>query len=275
MIGSGLIKVRAGGCWLDFTCMNYHYETQPNPNPISWFLHNNPHWFHQFEVGVNHFVELFAIWFLFVPICSVRIGAAIIQILFQFLIIISGNLSFLNWLTIIPSLAAFDDAFCNKYLWILFTPSERMYLYDECAKYYIRYTQYQEALSPSHFFLFHIYSFGDGLHTAMCLMVGVFIAYLSRPVVFNLLSRGQIMNTSFDNFRIVNTHGAFGTVGKERFEVIFKMTDSEPGFKDDDSSWTEVVFKCKPGPLDRRPCLITPYHYRLDWQIWFPPLQSE
>ena len=31
------------------------------------------------------------------------------QILFQVILIISGNLSFLNWLTIVPSLACFDD----------------------------------------------------------------------------------------------------------------------------------------------------------------------
>ena len=59
-----MIKIRAGQCWLDYTCMDYHYETQPNPNPLSWFLHNNPHWFHELEVGFNHFVELIVPWFL-------------------------------------------------------------------------------------------------------------------------------------------------------------------------------------------------------------------
>ena len=24
-----------------------------------------------------------------------------------------------------------------------------------------------------------------------------------------------------------------------------------------------------PGDVRRRPCLVTPYHYRLDWQMWF------
>lgn len=26
MLGAGLIKIRGDSCWLDFTCMNYHYE---------------------------------------------------------------------------------------------------------------------------------------------------------------------------------------------------------------------------------------------------------
>ena len=40
--------------------------------------------------------------------------------------------------------------------------------------------------------------------------LGVLIGYLSIPVVMNLLSSTQVMNTSFDPLRIVNTYGAFG-----------------------------------------------------------------
>ncbi len=29
--------------------------------------------------------------------------------------------------------------------------------------------------------------------------------------------------------------------------------------------WREYEFKCKPGAVGRRPCFISPYHYRLDW----------
>ncbi|HEY3254458.1 MAG TPA: lipase maturation factor family protein, partial [Polyangiaceae bacterium] len=32
---------------------------------------------------------------------------------------------------------------------------------------------------------------------------------------------------------------------------------------------------CKPGRVDRRPCWVTPYHYRLDWQLWFVPLSPD
>jgi len=39
MLGAGLIKIRGDECWRNLTCMNYHYETQPNPNPLSWLLH--------------------------------------------------------------------------------------------------------------------------------------------------------------------------------------------------------------------------------------------
>ena len=30
----------------------------------------------------------------------------------------------------------------------------------------------------------------------------------------------------------------------------------------------------KPGPVGRPPCVMSPYHYRLDWQIWFAAMSS-
>ena len=36
----------------------------------------------------------------------------------------------------------------------------------------------------------------------------------------------------------------------------------------------EYEFKCKPGSIHRRPCLISPYHYRLDWLMWFAAFQQ-
>ena len=46
MFGAGLIKIRGDECWRDLTCLYYHYETQPIPNPLSWLLHQSPPWFH-------------------------------------------------------------------------------------------------------------------------------------------------------------------------------------------------------------------------------------
>mmetsp|Transcript_34837 Transcript_34837/g.53416 ORF Transcript_34837/g.53416 Transcript_34837/m.53416 type:complete len:187 (+) Transcript_34837:93-653(+) len=78
------------------------------------------------------------------------------------------------------------------------------------------------------------------------------------------------MNGSFDTFRLVNTYGAFGSVGQARFEPI--MSISQNG-----SEWVELELPCKPGKVNRRPCFSAPYHYRIDWNIWFigfPPHSS-
>lgn len=62
----------------------------------------------------------------------------------------------------------------------------------------------------------YLFLCGLSLFVGLCvrrvfeLMLGFVLAYLSIPVVQNLLSSRQAMNTSFDSFRIVNTYGAFG-----------------------------------------------------------------
>ena len=100
----------------------------------------------------------------------------------------------------------------------------------------------------------------------------ILIMYLSTPVIRNLLALDghQHMNTSFDTFKIVNTYGAFGSITKVRTEVVFKGTNDDISMTDPFKIvWREYEFKCKPGDVQRRPCLISPYHYRLDWLLWF------
>ncbi len=51
--GAGLIKLRGDRCWRDLTCLYYHHETQPMPNPLSWFFHHLPKPLHRVEVLGN------------------------------------------------------------------------------------------------------------------------------------------------------------------------------------------------------------------------------
>ena len=63
------------------------------------------------------------------------------------------------------------------------------------------------------------------------------------------------------------------SVTKERTEVIIEATNSN--MSDGNAAlWREYEFKCKPGNVFRRPCFISPYHYRLDWLMWFAAFQS-
>ncbi|KAM4623842.1 lipase maturation factor 1 isoform 2-T2 [Polymixia lowei] len=256
MLGAGLIKIRGDKCWRDLTCMDYHYETQPVPNPMSYYMHRSPWWVHRFETLSNHFIELIVPFFTFLGRRMCMVNGAI-QILFQVTLIISGNLSFLNWLTIVPSLACFDDAS----LGFLFRSGGG-------AKKTVLEIQAEEAAGRT-----PTPSKGMLMRRVVNISLGVLIGYLSVPVVLNLLSSRQVMNTSFDPLRIVNTYGAFGSITKERTEVIFQGTLS-PDPKDPEAVWEEFQFLCKPGDLYRRPCLISPYHYRLDWLMWFAAFQT-
>ena len=82
MFGAGLIKLRGDPCWRDWTCLDYHYETQPMPNPLSWFFHWAPQWTHRAGVGFNHFAELIVPFAYFLPQPFAGI-AGLITIAFQ------------------------------------------------------------------------------------------------------------------------------------------------------------------------------------------------
>ena len=197
MFGAGLIKLRGDPCWRDLTCLYYHYETQPIPNPVSRYLHFAPLWFHKFEVLWNHFVELIVPWFSFGPRTARHI-AGVLLVTFQIFLIISGNLSFLNYLTIIPFLACFDDSFLGRFL-----PRSIVRRAQRAA----------QNSQPSRV--------NNGIAVALTIMV----IWLSIPTVLNLASGRQLMNYSYDPLDLVNTYGAFGTVGRERDEIVFEGTD--------------------------------------------------
>ena len=62
------------------------------------------------------------------------------------------------------------------------------------------------------------------------------------------------------------------SITRERTEVILQGTASANASAPD-TAWEDYEFKCKPGDLRRRPCLISPYHHRLDWLMWFAAFQ--
>lgn len=239
MLGAGLIKLRGDECWRDLTCLYYHYETQPLPSPLSRYLEFAPHWFQKFGVLWNFFIELVTPWFSFWPRACRRV-AGVLLISFQVTIICTGNLAFLNWLTIVPFLACFDDGFLRRVL----------------PKALVRWGDAAAAEPEPHM----------GYLAASALVVAL-VAWLSIAPVANLLSGQQEMNGSFDPLNLVNTYGAFGSVGRERREIVFEGTTDD--LITDRTVWKEYEFPYKPGDPMRMPPVITPYYGRLDWQIWF------
>jgi hypothetical protein len=250
MVGAGLIKMRGDSCWRDLTCLDYHYETQPNPNPISRLLHFEPRWLSRTGCLFNHVIELFFPWLMLLGRSATRV-AGVGFVVFQVSLIVSGNLSFLNWLTIVPALACFDDAFLGR---LLPRPFARSAAGAEEGRHV------------------SVVPWRERARFVTLAVLTVAIGWLSVPVVTNLLSGQQIMNTSFNPLDLVNTYGAFGSVGRERREIVFEgTTDAQPG---ETATWREYEFKCAPCDPARRPCVITPYHYRLDWQIWFAAMAT-
>lgn len=239
MFGAGMIKIRGDECWRDLTALYYHFETQPIPNGLSRWFHFLPRGFLRVGTLFNHIAELIAPWFAFWP----RIGrtvAGIVIIAFQFVIILGGNLSFLNWLTILPALACIDDRTWSRIL------PRGLTRRAEAAKSVAVVSQPMAGVTWA---------------------IAALVALLSIQPVVNIFSPHQIMNTSFDPLDLVNTYGAFGSVGKERLNVVFEGTDAaEP---DDEADWKPYPYKGLPVALDERPPQVAPYQLRLDWQMWF------
>ena len=245
MFGAGLIKIRGDSAWRDLTALNYHFETQPIPNPLSRWFHFLPSAVLKAGVIFNHLAELIAPWFVFWPTIARRLAGAII-VLFQLTLIAGGNLSFLNWLTIVPALACFDDAVWEKVL-------PRRLVEHAYAK--------SRTATESR-----------GMLIAGWIVTAL-VAVLSVRPVTNMLSSRQIMNTSFDPLHLVNTYGAFGSIGRERLAVIFEGTDADNPF-DPETSWKDYPYIALPVDTNKRPPQIAPYQPRLDWQMWFASMST-
>ena len=108
MFGAGLIKLRGDSCWRDLTCLYYHYETQPMPNPLSWFFNWFPKLVHQFGVLFNHFTELI-VPFAYFATPAIAAIAGLITLFFHGWLMVSGNYSFLGLLTMVLATSTLND----------------------------------------------------------------------------------------------------------------------------------------------------------------------
>jgi hypothetical protein len=244
MFGSALIKLRGDEVWRNGTALYYHFETQPMPGPLSRWFHFLPHFLLRLGVWFNWLAELVAPLFVFGPQMARRISGVII-ILLQLTLIGSGNLSFLNWLTIIPAIACFDDGFLSRFL------PPALVRRAEAA------SARAEPSRPM---------------TVTAWVITALIALLSIQPVLNMLSPQQIMNTSFDPLNLVNTYGAFGSVGQERFNIVFEGTTDD--IPTDSATWKAYPYKGLPTDPDKPPPQVAPYHLRFDWQMWFAAMST-
>ena len=234
--GAGLIKLRGDPCWRDLTCLDYHHETQPMPGPLSWFFHHLPKPLHRVEVAGNHFAQLVVPFALFAP-QPVASAAAVIVIVTQLWLVLSGNFAWLNWVTILLAVTAIDN---GSFASVLPVPAP--------------------PVSPDPPVWF----------------VGVLIAFTALAVflsfwpVRNMVSSHQHMNEAFNPLHLMNTYGAFGSIGRNRLEVVVEGTDELQ--ITEQTVWKEYGFKGKPGDPHRLPRQWAPYHLRLDWLMWFAAL---
>jgi hypothetical protein len=152
---------------------------------------------HRAGVAFSHVVQIIVPFGVFAPQPYATIAGALIAF-HQLLLIVSGNYSWLNWLTVVLSVTAMSDDVLHRVLPIA-TPA-------------------LEPLSPIH-------------HAVLFMLAGAVVVLSVRPAL-NLVSKDQLMNYSYNPLHLVNAYGAFGRISRERFEVTIEGSDDEMEWKE-------------------------------------------
>ena len=240
MFASGFVKLASDEVWRNLTALNFHYETQPLPTSIGWYVHQLPEWFQKVSVIGMFAVELVVPFLIFAP-RRLRTAGCIGLVGLQVLIILTGNYCFFNLLTIALCLLLIDDV---TWKWLL-----------------------PKRLMPT------IRSFVQPVHRYRhaCIAVVAIFLFLLSGIRFS----GQLFRETrlpdiawITPFRSVNTYGLFADMTESRPEIIVEGSN-------DRILWKTYEFRWKPGDLTKAPKWVAPHQPRLDWQMWFAALQGD
>src|SRR6185437_15821764 len=235
MFESGLVKLLSGDpSWHNLTALEFHYETQPLPTPLAWYAHLAPPWFQHLSVVVVFVIELGMPFLIFGPRrLRQTAGTAIIGL--QTLILLTGNYTFFNLLTIALCLFLFDDACFAR--WKLASKPV--------------------ALRPS--------------LRAVTVAIWGLVGFLSVAELWSLAGKIPAplvaAQREVSQFGLVNHYGLFAVMTTKRMEIQIEASL-------DGQTWQPYLFHYKPGPLNRGLPWVEPYQPRLDWQMWFAALSG-
>ena len=245
MFESGAVKLLSGDLsWRNLTALAVHYETQPLPTPIAWYMMQAPLWFQRGSTAPVFCVELILPFLMFGPRRCKQI-AAFGTILFQILILLTGNYTFFNLLTIALCLFLLDDRSLSRIVG---------------NKLLQREPRHRGAIKPNR----------SNRHVSALLFALVMV--LSLPQLGGMFGIDTAVSVGSalawaSPFGVVNSYGLFATMTITRPEISIQGSN-------DNIEWQPYIFPYKPGPLNRAPGWAAPLQPRLDWQMWFAALGS-
>ena len=240
MFASGVVKLTSGDAtWRNLSALTFHYETQPLPTWIGWYVHQLPDVIHIASTAAMFVIELAVPFLIFGP-RRPRLIAFFLFIGFQINIALTGNYNYFNLLTMALCLWLVDDASWPR--------SMSKFFSRPCA----------ESLPwPRSVILGY-------LTVVLLASANLFSKYTLRhrtdwPGPINSLS------AALAPFRMINTYGLFQVMTKERPEIIIEGSM-------DGVTWQPYDFRYKPGNPATSPSFVAPHQPRLDWQMWFAAL---
>jgi len=238
---AGAVKLLSGDpTWRDLTALDYHFWTQPLPTPVAWYVAQLPHWLLVAGTAATLLVELGAIFLIFLPRCP-RAVAGCAVLLFQVLIVLTGNYNFFNLLSIAMLLFLFDDAAVRPLL------PRRL---EAWARSRVR--------------------IPGRAATAIATALAFFVVPIGLNRIWEAVMRSDLpvlgaISSAISPLLIVNSYGLFAVMTTSRPEIVIEGSV-------DGRTWREYIFPCKPGPVMRPPLWNIPHQPRLDWQMWFAAL---
>lgn len=246
MFSSGAVKLLSQDpAWRDLTALKFHYETQPLPHLMSWFVHQLPEWSHQLSTAVMFIVELVLPFFIFID-RRLRHLAAMSFIVLMLIVMSTGNYGFFNLLTIALALPLLDDRF-----------------YDLFVKIPV---QSNPPSSPSGLPVF--------LKQISLASIGLLILTLSLTQSSQrLLGRWEMpqlitsLHQAAAPYHLTSSYGLFAVMTKTRPEIVIQGSL-------DGITWQDYSFKWKPGDQSSVPKFLLGHMPRLDWQMWFAALST-
>ncbi len=246
MFSSGCVKLFSGDpTWRDLTALTFHYHTQPLPTWIGWYAEQLPLSFQKFSCAAMFTVELGAPFLIFGPRRVRFFGATAIAFL-QLLILLTGNYTFFNFLTLALCLLLLDDFVFQKIaLQKLFSRSTGNLKPSTHNSHWPRVVLVPLALVLASVSFFQVVSLFN--------------------VRSGLLSPLAWLDAQIAPLRTVNSYGLFAVMTTTRNEIIVEGSN-------DGVTWLPYEFKYKPGDVNRRPNFVEPFQPRLDWQMWFAAL---
>jgi len=248
MFSSGCVKLLSGDpTWRNLTALTFHYQTQPLPTWLGWYANQLSLWFQKFSCAVMFGIELGAPFIIFTPRRLRFLGCAAIGSL-QILILLTGNYTFFNWLTLALCLLLLDDFVLERVVprefSRCFSPNSQPSILN-CSLRWPR---------PLIMVL-----------TVIILSASSFQLAATLGCRSSLLAPFGWVAGQLAPFRTVNNYGLFAVMTTERREIIIEGSD-------DGVNWLPYEFKYKPGDVNRRPAFVAPFQPRLDWQMWFAAL---
>jgi lipase maturation factor len=236
MFLSGAVKLASGDpAWTALRAIEYHFETQPLPTPLAWYAHQLPSGVLSTLVAIHFVIELALPFLVFLP-RRPRLFAAGGFLALQGFILATGNFGFFNLLTLALLVPLLEDATLRRVL-----PAR---LAQVVA---LRHGHPPGRLWTAALAAFAVLAFGIGT-----------MQMVSR---IELKPYANVLGV-LAPFRLVNSYGVFANMLADRREIAIEGSD-------DGTVWRELVFRYKPGPLERAPPWNIPHQPRLDWQMWF------